>query len=86
MIDTATNKHLSPSISAYQQNYSTNHFLICSLEEWREGLDKSFVVRGALVYLSKNFDCIARDHFIVMSEAYNFETIRYIYSYLDNRK
>ena len=46
-------KYLSPFISAYGQNYSTQHVLIRLLDEWREGLDKNFVVGGAFMDLSK---------------------------------
>ena len=46
LIDKAIDKCLSPFISAYRQNYSTQHVLIRLLEEWREGLDNNFVVGG----------------------------------------
>ena len=42
VIETTMNKYLSPSISAYQQNHSTQHVLICLLEECKEGLDIYF--------------------------------------------
>ena len=51
-------KYLSPLISAYRQSYSTKHVLICLLEEWIEGLDNNFVVRGVFINLFKAFDCI----------------------------
>ena len=49
-------KYLSPFISAYQKNYSTQHVLIRLLEEWREGLDNNFVVGGVFIDFSKVFD------------------------------
>ena len=58
LIDKAMGKYLSPLISAYRQNYSTQHVLIRLLEEWREGLDNNFVVGGVFVDCSKDFDCI----------------------------
>ena len=44
LIDKAMNQHLSPFISGYQQNYSTQYVLI--------------VVGGVFMDLSKAFDCI----------------------------
>ena len=35
----------SPQISAYRKNYNLQHFLISLIEEWREYLDKDFVIR-----------------------------------------
>ena len=51
-------KYLSPFISAYRQNYSTQHVLICILAEWREGLDNNFVVGGVSMDLSNALDFI----------------------------
>ena len=31
------------------------------LEEWRENLDKSYIVGGVLMDLSKAFDCVPHD-------------------------
>ena len=58
------------------------------VEEWREHLDKNFVVGAALTDLSKAFDCIAHNLLIAKLEAYGFSdtALRYIYSYLSNRK
>ena len=42
-------KYLSPFISAYRQNYSTQYVLIRLLEEWRQGLDNNFVVGGVFM-------------------------------------
>ena len=54
-------KHLSPFISAYRKNYSTQQFLIRLLEEWREKLDENFIVGAVLMDLSAAFDCIPQD-------------------------
>ena len=53
LIDQVMNKYVSPFISAYRQNYSTQHVLVRLLEEWREGLDNNFVVAGVFMDLSK---------------------------------
>ena len=81
-------KYLSPFISAYRQNYSTQHVLIRLLEEWREDLDNNFVVRGVFMDLSKALDCIPHDLLIAKLKAYGFDDYleHYLYSYLDNRK
>ena len=51
-------KYLSPLISAYRQSYTTQHVLIRLPEEWMEGLDNNFVVRGVFINLFKAFNCI----------------------------
>ena len=55
------NKSLSPFISAYRKSYSTQQVLIRLLEEWREKLDKNFIVGEDLMSLSKTSDCIPHD-------------------------
>ena len=75
----------SHMVSAYRKNYSMQHIMTCLVEEWREDLDKNFVVGADL---SKTFDCIAHDLLIAKLAAYGFSdtALRYIYSYLSNRK
>ena len=77
-------KYFSPFISAYRKSYSTQQVLIRLLEEWREKLDKNFVVDAVLKDLSKAFDCIPHDLIIAKLAAYGIErkTLRLIYSYL----
>ena len=48
----------SPQISAYRKNYNSKHILIRLIEEWREWLDKDFVVGAVMTDLPKAFDCI----------------------------
>ena len=66
-------KYLSPFISAYRKSYSTQQVLIRLLEEWREKLDKNFVVGAVLMDLFKAFDCIPHDLIIVKLAAYGIE-------------
>ena len=47
----------SPQISAFQKIYDS-HVLIHLIEEWRQYLDKNFVIGAFLTDLSKAFDCI----------------------------
>ena len=53
--------NVSPFISAYRKHYNTQHAMIRLLEEWRENLDKKYVVGGVLMDLSKAFDCVSDD-------------------------
>ena len=80
-------KYLSPFISAYRKKYSTQQVLIGLLEEWREKLDKNFIVGAVLTDLTA-FDCIPHDLIIAKLAAYGIEreTLRLIYSYLKGRK
>ena len=81
-------KYLSPFILAYGKNYSTHQVLSHLLEEWREKLDKKFIVGAVLMDLSKAFDCIWYDLIIAKLAANGIEreTLSLIYSYLKSRK
>ena len=67
---------------------NTQHVLIRPLEEWRLYLDNNYFVGAVMTNLSKTFDCISHNLLIAKLEAYSFDnyTIRYVYSYLKNRK
>ena len=80
--------NISPFISAYRKNYNTQHVMIRLLEEWRENLDKNYVVGGVLIDLSKAFDCAHHDLLLSKLAAYGLDEsfLCYIYSYLLNRK
>ena len=77
-------KYLSPFISAYRKNYSTQQVLTRLLEEWREKLERNFIVGVVLMDLSKTFECIPHDLIIAKLAAYGIEreTLRLIYSIL----
>ena len=51
----------SPFLSAYRENYNTQHVLIRLVEEWKKHLDNNEVVGGVLMDISKAFDCIPLD-------------------------
>ena len=75
-------------VSTNRKNYSTQHDITRLIEEWRSHLDENFVVGAVLTDLSKAFVCIAHDLLIAKLAAYGFSdtALRYIYSYLSNRK
>ena len=81
-------KYFSPMVYAYRKNSSTQHVLTRLVEEWREHLDKHFVVGAVLTDLSKSFDYIENDLLIAKLAVYGFSdtALRYVYSYLSNRK
>ena len=87
LVDSMYN-NISPFISAYRKNDNTQHVMIRLLEEWRENLDKNYVVGGVLMDLSKAFDCVPHDLLLAKLAAYgvNESFLCYIYSYLLNRK
>ena len=76
-----------PNISAYRKSYNSQHILLRLIEEWREYLDKDFVVGAVMTDLSKAFDCIPHDLLIAKLEAYGLgeKTLSYIFLYLRNR-
>ena len=75
-------------MSAYKKLYSTQHVLMCRLEELRNKLDNDFVVGAVLTDLSKAFDSIPRDLLIVKLASYGLheQALLYILSYLKDRK
>ena len=82
------NSKLSNFLSAYRKMYSTQHVLIRLIEEWKNNLDKNYVVGAVLMDLSKAFDCIPHDLIIAKLAAYGFDikSLEYILSYLTNRQ
>ena len=63
---------------------STQQVFICLLDEWREELDKNFIVDANLMDLTRAFDCIPHGLIIGKLAAYGIdkETLKLFYSYL----
>ena len=78
----------SPFLSAYRENYSTQHVLIRLVEEWKKHLDNNEVVGSVLMGVSKAFDCIPQDLLIAKLSANESDkaAVKYTYSYLKNRQ
>ena len=78
----------SPFLSAYRKSYSTQQVLIRLIEEWKNKVDKNYVVGAVLMDLSKAFDSIPHDLIIAKLSAYGFDqsSLEFILSYLTNRE
>ena len=87
-ITSYSDKFLSPFVSAYRTNYSSQHVLMRLLEEWKGNLDQDNLVGAILMDLSKAFDCIDHGLLIAKLDAYGFSTsaLLYVYSYLKGRR
>ena len=79
---------LSTFLSVYRKSYSTQHVLIRLIEEWKQKLDRNYVVGAILMDLSKAFDYIPHDLIIAKLYAYGFEfeALKLILSYLTDRE
>ena len=79
---------LSSFLSAYKKMCNTQHVLLRLIEEWKNKVDKNYVVGAILMDLSKAFDCMPRDLRIAKLAAYGFDlkSLEYILSYLTNRE
>ena len=82
------NSFLSEYMAAYRENYSTNHFIIRLIENWKKTLDEKFLVGAVLTDLSKACDCNPHDLLTAKLHAHGFsrKTVTFIYSYLKRRK
>ena len=84
----ALSEYMSHFVSAYREGYSTRHVLVRLIEEWRKNLDDDCIVGGVFMDLSKAFDCIPYDLLFAKLDSYGLDRnlLKYINSYLDNRK
>ena len=66
---------------------NSQHILISLIEEWREYVDKNFVIRTAFTDLPNAFDCVPRSPLIAKLKSYGLggKALSYIYLYLTNR-
>ena len=80
--------NISPFISVYRKDYNTQHVMIRPLEEWKENLNKNYVVGGVLMDLSKAFDCVPHNLLLAKLVACGVDEnfLCYTYSYLLNWK
>ena len=87
-INNYVNDKLSKQLTGFRKNHSTQHFLSCMLEIWREVLDKGGYICETFMDLSKVFDTLNHDLLISKLRAYGFETeaLRYMKRYLTRRK
>ena len=75
----------SPLLCGFRKQFSTHHALVRLIERWKRCLDKSGVIVGVLMDLSKAYDCIPHDLLIAKLHAYGL-AIKLLHSYLTNRK
>ncbi len=81
------NCKLSDLLSAYRQDYSTQHVLLHAIEEWKVALDNGQHVGVVLMDLSTAFDAIP--HGLLLTKLYTYGISNYACkvtrSYLINR-
>ena len=78
----------SPLLCGFRKQFSTQHTLVRLTERWKRCLDKSGVIVGVLMDLSKAYYCIPHDLLIAKLHAYGLgiKTIKLLHCYLTNRK
>ena len=86
-ITSCVSTFLSKFISAYRKSNSTNHVLICLVENWKKSLDEKKLLGVILMDLSEAFYSIPHDLIIAKMYAYIFSinVVTFFYSYLKDR-
>ena len=74
-------------ISAYHKSDNSQHVLFRLIKDWKEYLDKDFVVGAVMTNLSKTFDCIPHSLLIAKLQSYDLgeKALSYNFLYLTNR-
>ena len=81
------NQFLLPYLCGYRKGFSTQHALVSLIEKWKAILDKNEYTGAVLMDLSKDFDSINHDLFLITKlNAYGFwkNSLRLIKSCLSN--
>ena len=75
-------------LCGFRKSYSTQHALLNLIKKWQQTLDISGKIGAVLMDLSRAYDCLPHDILIAKLAAYGFdsESLRFLYSYLSNRK
>ena len=72
-IEKFSEKILSPKLWGFRKGHSTKHALLNLLKNLQKTLDKFGIIGTVLMDLSKSYDCLSQDLFIVKLVAYGFE-------------
>ena len=78
---------LSPLLTVFRKNYSTQHALLRTIQTWKTHLNKGKKIGAIFMDLSKAFDTIDHNLLLAKMNAYGFSTksLSFIKSYLTNR-
>ena len=78
----------SSLLCGFRKQFSTQDALVRLIERWKRCLDKSGVIVGVLMDLSKVYDCNPHDLLIAKLHAYGLgiKAIKLLHIYLTNRK
>ena len=80
-------KKLSPLLCGFLSRYSTQHVLLNFINKWYNCLDNSGVVETILIDLSKAYDCLPHELFLVKLHAsrVDINSLKLLQDYLSNR-
>ena len=81
-------RFLSPHLCGFQRGYSTQHALLKLVEDCKKASDKRGCGGAVMMDLSKAFDCLNHELFLVKLHTYGFTKVSLdlIHNYLTNGK
>ena len=87
-ISSSMDSYLSKQQCGFRKRYSTQYFLLVTLENWKNAVDKGKCFGVLLTDLSKAFDRLSHEVLIAKPHTYGFDlpALKPIQSYLSNRK